>query len=61
MNQNSDNNPFAKKKGTQKNGKEAQFFKWAKDQQKKKLSQLPKQERERRIESEKQFAKRMNS
>lgn len=54
-------NPFTAKDGTPLAGKEAEFFKWAKQKHKKELSLLPKEEQKKILEGEKRLAKRMDS
>lgn len=54
-------NPYATKDGSPLNGKEEEYFAWAKQKAAAELAKLPKNKQKEMIASEKALAKRMNS
>lgn len=54
-------NPYADKDGFPMDGKETQFFAWARDQELQRRKSLPEDERKAIEVSEQALAKRMNS
>lgn len=54
-------NPYGNSDGTPKDGKEAEFFKWAREKHLKELDKLPPGEKKKQLEAEKSLADRMNS
>lgn len=54
-------NPYATPSGTPKEGKDAEFFQWEREQYLNHLDTLPKEEKKKILEADRALANRMNS